>query len=277
MNQFHSRKLVNIICYVCLVIIMIFFFFPLFWIISTAVKPQTDYVAYPPVFISRHPTTAAFSNVLRFSLFPALPNSLIISIVSTFITVFIGSFASYGFVRTPLKGQKNIIFWVLSTRMFPPIVTAIPLYLIFNFFRAIDTHHGLILIYTMFNLPFVMLLMHSFFRTVPKELEEASWIEGCSYFGSFFRVALPLAWPGIIASTILSFVFTWNEFLFALIFTRTRAVTLPPTIEGFHATSGVMWGDISALTIVIIIPVIALCFIVQKHLVRGLTFGALKG
>jgi len=272
-----SRLIGKLPVYLFIILVLIGILFPIFWMVSTAIKPEAEYLASPPIYIPQNPTFSAFSEVYKNLLFPALSNSLIICSLSTLLAVIIGSLAAYGFVRFDFPGRKNIIFWIFSTRMFPPVITAIPLFLLFKRAHLIDTHLGLILIYTMFNLPFVVILMHSFFQALPKELEESAWIEGCSYLGSFFRISLPLTFPGVIASIMFSFIFAWNEFFFALVFTRTRAGTLPLAIAGLHATWGVAWGQIAALTIIITLPVIMLCFLLQKQLIRGMTFGALKG
>ena len=273
----NSRKVGDCLVYLFIIVVLLMFFFPIFWMMSTAIKPESEYLASPPIYLPQKPTSSAFSEAYKNLLFPALSNSIIVSGLSTVLAVVVGSLAAYGFVRLNFRGRKHIMFWIFSTRMFPPVIAAIPLFLLFNRANLIDTHLGLILIYTVFNLPFVVILMYSFFQTLPKELEESAWIEGCSYLGSFFRISLPLTFPGIVASTLFSFIFAWNEFFFALVFTRTRAGTLPLVIAGLHATWGVAWGQIAALTIIITLPVITLCFVLQKQLVRGMTFGALKG
>jgi len=192
------------------------------------------------------------------------------------ISVLVGAPAAYAFARFRTGGE-NLSFWVLSTRMFPPVASALPLFLVFRFLHLLDTHPALIIANTIFNLPFVIWLLKGFFEDLPVELEEAAVIDGTTIFGAFRRVALPLVAPGLVVTALFSFIFTWNEFMFALLFTRREVRTLTiivPSLVGGHE---ILWGEIAAVGVVAIIPNVTLALLLQRFLVRGLTLGAVKG
>ena len=196
--------------------------------------------------------------------------------VTTVASVLIGSLAAYSLSRFKTGGD-NFSFWILSTRMFPPVAAALPLFLIFKQIKLLDTHLALIIANTVFTLPFVVWLLKGFFDELPLELEEAALIDGCSHWGAFTRVALPLVTPGLVATALFSFIFAWNEFMFALLLTRRNVRTLTiivPSLVGGHE---ILWGEIAAIGMVAIIPGILLALLLQRYLVRGLTMGAVKG
>jgi len=166
----------------------------------------------------------------------------------------------------------------LSTRMMPAVSVIIPFFLIMRTLGLFDTYLALIIVYVVFNLPLTIWMMRSYFNEIPKDLDEAAMVDGCSRLGAFLRVALPLSAPGLAATAILSFILTWNEFFLAMLLTGREAKTLPVMVTGFiQQTRGIVWGEMSAASTIILIPVIVFTLIVQKHLVRGLTFGAVKG
>jgi multiple sugar transport system permease protein len=205
-----------------------------------------------------------------------LRDSMIISLATMLVTLVVGSLAAYSFARYRTGGE-NLSFWVLSTRMFPPVASALPLFLLFKQFKLLDTHMALIIANTIFNLPFVIWLLKGFFEDLPIELEEAALIDGASPFGAFRQIALPLVAPGLVATALFSFIFTWNEFMFALLFTRSEVRTLTiivPSLVGGHE---ILWGEIAAVGTVAIIPGVLLALLLQRYLVRGLTMGAVKG
>jgi multiple sugar transport system permease protein len=191
----------------------------------------------------------------------------------------VGSLAAYGLSRLRLRGQESLAFWFLSQRMMPLVIVAIPLYLLFREWGLLDTRRGLILAYTNLNLPFVVWMMRTFFDDIPIDLEDASLVDGASRFGTFVRVAVPLAAPGLVATAIFCLVLSWNEFLLALVLTGPNTKTLPLMVAGFLSPSGSQgfnWGPITAMSMVMTLPVFLFSLLVQRHLVRGLTMGALK-
>jgi multiple sugar transport system permease protein len=206
----------------------------------------------------------------------ALQNSLAVAGGATALSLAIGSLAAYSLTRFR-TGGNHLAFWLLSQRLMPPVVLVIPLFLLLRLVGGIDTRIGLIMLYTVFNLPYVIWMMRSYFADVPVEVEESALVDGCSRLGVFRKISLPLAVPGLIATGSFAFIFSWTEFLFALIITRTRAVTLPVTIAGFYGAQGSVWGQAAALSTVAVVPLFVLGLVVQRHLVRGLTLGAVRG
>jgi len=184
--------------------------------------------------------------------------------------------AAYSLARFKFKGSDNIAFWMLSIRMMPPVVAVIPLYIIMRNLRLLDTPWCLVIAYLTINLPFVVWMMKGFFEEIPREIEESALVDGCSTFDVFRRIALPLAAPGLAATGIFTFIFSWNEFLIALILTGTKSVTLPVGIIGYMKETGINWGYMTAGGILALIPVIIFAALAQKNLVKGLTMGALK-
>ncbi|MGD9360602.1 MAG: carbohydrate ABC transporter permease, partial [Desulfobacterales bacterium] len=204
-------------------------------------------------------------------------NSLIVASLNTLLCLIVGSMAAYGLARFKFRGADNLAFWILSIRMMPPVAAIIPIYILMKNLGLLDTPWCLVITYLTFNLPFVVWMMKGFFEEIPREIEESALIDGCSDFSVFFRIALPLVAPGLAATAIMVFIFSWNEFLFALILTGTKAVTLPVGIIGYMKETGINWGYMTAGGILALIPVIVFMVLVQKHLVKGLTLGALKG
>jgi len=266
----------KIIAAAILAVALFFFLFPVFWMVMTSFKTNDEFFSSPPVFI---PKSFALTNYINAMPFPpngrgglqGLRDSLIISLATMAISVSVGSLAAYSFARYRTGGE-NLSFWVLSTRMFPPVAVALPLFLIFKQINLLDKHMSLIIANTIFNLPFVIWLMKGFFEDLPVELEEAALIDGCTPWGVFFKIALPLVTPGLVATALFSFIFAWNEFMFALLLTRSDVRTL--TIIGGHE---ILWGQVAAVGTIAIIPGVALALLLQRYLVRGLTLGAVKG
>ncbi len=264
-----------------LAVALVFFLFPVVWMFLTSFKNEAEFFSYPPVFIPKSFSLVNYLNAMRFPPdgrggLQGVRDSLIISIGSMAVSVLIGASAAYSFARFR-TGGRNLSFWVLSTRMFPPVASALPLFLLFRWLHLLDTHLALIIANTVFNLPFVIWLLKGFFEDLPVELEEAALIDGASVFGVFRRIALPLVAPGLVATALFSFIFTWNEFMFALLFTRRGVRTLTiivPSLVGGHE---ILWGEIAAVGMVAIIPSVVLALLLQRYLVRGLTLGAVKG
>lgn len=271
----------RIIAAVVILLALTFFLFPVVWMILTSFKSNNEFFAYPPVFI---PRSFALTNYINALPFPpegrgglqGLRDSLIISLATMIVSVTVGTLAAYSFARYKTGGE-NLSFWVLSTRMFPPVATALPLFLLFRQFKLLDTHLALIVANTIFNLPFVIWLLIGFFEDIPIELEEAALIDGASPFTAFWQIALPLITPGLVATALFSFIFAWNEFMFSLLLTRRDVRTLTiivPSLVGGHE---ILWGEVAAVGTIAIIPGVVLALLLQRYLVRGLTLGAVKG
>lgn len=276
-----SRIAQRAIAYTAIAVVLVVTLFPVYWIAANSFKLDIDIFAVPPEWFPFNPTLkhydAAF--VQRPFLEYAL-NSFIIAVASTLVSLVFGTLAGYALARFQYPGQwrYQISFWILSTRMMPPIVTIIPLYIAFNYLDMLNTKPAVAIAYTAFNLPFATWMMKSYFQDLPVELEEAAIVDGDTRWGAFLRVALPLARPGLAATAIFCLIVSWNEFLLALVLTLTaQSQTLPIGIAGRVTQYTTYWGEISAAGFMACIPIMIFAFIVQKHLVRGLSFGAVKG
>ncbi|PSQ40731.1 carbohydrate ABC transporter permease [Halobacteriales archaeon SW_12_71_31] len=260
-------------------VLLVVTLFPLYWTVNTSLKPADETVPSPPTFVPENPTLDGYVNVLFESdALSALLNSTVVSVGATLLALLIGVPAGYAYARNAGKvGGKHTAFWVLSIRMFPPIAPILPLFFLFRQLGLVDTFPAMILLYLTFNVPLVVWLMRSFFQDIPQAVEEAALIDGYSRFQAFYKVALPLVTPGLVATTLLVWVFSWNEFQFALVFARDSVQTYPPlipTLVGGHAT---LWNQIAALSTLAMLPVIAISLLMQRRLIRGLTLGAVKG
>jgi len=256
-----------------------FCLFPFYVIVTTALKTETNIFAWPPVWIFK-PTLQSFYNALFVfggrGAISYLVNSIVISAVSTFLAVVLGAMAAYGLARFSFAGNRQLAFWILSTRFAPPVAFVVPIYIMVQRAGLLDSHIALILIYTAMNLSLVVWILRGFFAEIPIEIEEAALVDGYSRLQIFWRVALPLVRPGIVSMAILSAIFSWNEFLYAMVLTQSRAATLPVYLAGFSNSMGLAWGEYMAVGTMAVLPILVFTFALQKHLVRGLTFGAVK-
>ena len=210
--------------------------------------------------------------------FYQLLNSIIIGGGSTILAVGLGTLAAYAFSRFDVAGKDDLLFFILSTRMLPPVVVVIPIYLMYSQLGLRDTHFGLILLYTTFNVSFAVWLMKGFIDEIPKEYEDAALVDGYSRFQTFVKVILPQSVTGIAATAVFCLITAWNEFAFALVLTEVggKAVTAPPSITSATGSAGMDWGKIAASTFVFLLPVAVFTFLMRGHLLRGVTFGAVK-
>ncbi|MBE0479143.1 carbohydrate ABC transporter permease [Candidatus Aerophobetes bacterium] len=276
MNEIVSAKIKKIILLVITAVVGTVILFPPVVLFLTSIKTDLDALTFPPKWIFQ-PTLQNYATVLRFSPFTKyLLNSLIVVSLNTGVVLVLGSLAAYSLARFRFKGADSLAFWMLSVRMMPPVAAIIPIFIIMRNLRLLDTPWSLVIIYLTFNLPFAVWLMKGFFQEIPREIEESALIDGCSTLRAFRTIALPLVAPGLAATGILTFIFSWNEFLFALILTGTKAPTLPMGIIGYMKETGIDWGYMTAGGALALIPVLVFAVLAQKHLVKGLTMGALK-
>ena len=254
------------------IIVTILWCFPFFWMILSGFKQEVD-VVNPSLRFS--PTLEHYVEIFSGAFFKYFTNSVIVSISATFIAAILGIPITYWI--TIIKRGDKLFFWFVSTILLPPICSIVPLYLVLKYLNVLDNLSSLILIYGVVNTPLVIWMMRSFFKDIPKELIEASRIDGCNRFATFMRVVMPLSRHGISATLLLVMIFVWNEFPFALSFTYTQAATLPVYLSSFMMAEGLFWGKMCAISTIAVIPPILLGWINQKQLVRGLTLGAVKG
>ena len=250
--------------------------FPVIWMALMMFKAEQVMFARPTVWLFR-PTLEHFAYVWEHGFLNNLITSLIVGISSTLLVVIIGTPAAYAFARFPLWRKDDLFLFILATRMAPPVALVIPFYLIFAKVKLLDTYAGLIIAYMTFNLSFYVWVLSSFCRELPVELEEAAMAEGYPRWRILLKIIFPLLRPGIIATSVLCFIFAWNEFLFAFMLGGNTVKTLPVAIPTLITTQGVKWGELSIVGIVALVPVLVAVFFLQRHIVRGLTMGAVKG
>lgn len=249
---------------------------PFFWVILTSFKDKSEIFKIPPRLFFNPTLSNYISTFVDGQYGGYLMNSLIIDLTAVAIGVVIGTFAAYAFSRFEIYGAKHIFFYMLTTRMCPPIVIALPLFLMYSRLGLRDTRIGLVLIHTVINLALVTWLMKGFFDEIPTEIDQAAMLDGYGEWSIFWKFIFPIARPGIAVSAVFSAIFSWNEFLYALILTQSSAATLPVGIPQLITSRGIVWGQIAAVSVVMTIPIFIFTMFFQKYLVRGLTFGAVK-
>jgi multiple sugar transport system permease protein len=270
--------------YIVVVIIALLVLLPVYWMINMSVKGRGEFEARPPTLVAQHPTTENYYDLLvtqRFYLKGI--NSLVVAVIAATVAVTVGTLAAYALARFRLPKNFNyhLLFTILTVRMFPPIVTVIPLFAFYNhdFFghKLFDTQLGLGLIHGFMELPLVLWMMIGFFRDIPRDMEEAALVDGDSRLAVLRKIAIPLAAPGLAATFILVFIASWNEFLLALILTGSKAQTLPIAIAGQIAQYDVKWGNMMAAGVITTVPVLILALLTQRYLTRGLALGGVTG
>lgn len=246
---------------------------PAFWLALMSFRHNTDILATTLTF---RPTLHNYAEAWTGEFAASFGHSLSASVLSTVFSLAVGVPAAYVLARRRFRGQHQVAMWILVTRMAPPIAFTIPFFLAYTSLGLMDTVAGLALIYVTFNLALVVWTMKGFFDAVPRSLEEAAWIDGAGLWGAFARVALPLAAPGLAATAILCFILSWNDFFFALILTRTEAMTAPVAIVNFMQYAGFEWGKIAAGGVSVMLPVLVFTVLVRRYLVSGLMAGGVK-
>lgn len=250
--------------------------FPFYWMVTTSLKTQVVALESPPVWWFA-PTLANYWEVLFVDkVGAALVNSIIVSVCTTALAIGLGAPAAYALARFEFRGKTDLWFWFITNRFVSPVVLAFPVFMISRELGLRDTHLALILMYLTFTLPIVIWICTDQFRSIPYELDEAAMLEGASQWRIFRSICLPLAMPGVAVSSILSFIFSWNELLFAYILTPKLAKTAPAMAITFMEGYDVPYGKIMATATLIVVPVLIFALLASKHLVRGLTMGAVK-
>jgi multiple sugar transport system permease protein len=262
---------------------------PFVWMIISSISPVTELAQRPPNWLPENPTLHRYQALLsgttvgsgmpiaaaRFV--NALNNSLIIASLTTLVCIFAGTTAAYALVRLPVPGKNHFLFGMLSAQMLPVIVIIIPLYLLMQTLGLYDRWYGMVILYSGFMLPTVIWIMHGYFQTLPEELEEAAMIDGASRLGALIRIVLPISGPGLVAITAFAFLYTWNEFFMALIFTASRAKTITVIVTEFSTQAGIDYGLMMTGGVIGSMPPLLLALLLQRYIVAGLTSGAVKG
>jgi multiple sugar transport system permease protein len=295
------------------VLLCLLYLFPVVWMLATAFKPRDQIISVPPkvffaptlegfvaLFYQRSTMTrmqqarlereydqlswaekVAFKSGLKIigpsQYVQRLKNSLIIAGGSTIAALVLGLLSAYAFSRFPVKAKGDWMFFILSTRMLPPVVVTIPIFLMYRYLGLFDTHLGMIILYTAFNLSLSVWLLNGFIDEIPREYEEAALVDGYSRWQAFTRIVLPQSVTGIAATAVFCLIFAWNEYAFALMLTGDRARTAPPSIPSVVGTAGREWAATAAGTLLFLIPVVIVAFALRRYLLRGITFGAIRG
>lgn len=268
----------EIVLYCTIVIAVLILFFPFVWMIFSSLKPPKDLFTSPPSLAPSAVTLKYYENVfLRSSFLRNAFSSMVVALGSTFITLVIATLGAYSLSRFKYRGRKFISETILFVYLFPPILLIIPLFILMRNFGLTDTYRGLVLIHLIYQFPFAIWLLIAFFKAIPIEIEESALIDGCSRLKSFAKIIIPLSAPGIATAALYSFITSWNEYLYAMMFlTQESKKTLPVAIAAFVTRDQIMWGALLSSSVLVSIPAIIFTYFMQKHFVKGLAAGAVK-
>jgi multiple sugar transport system permease protein len=254
----------------------LFFVFPVYWLFIISFKTPDEIFAFPPVW---YPESIQFDNyrvLFKDGDAVSVWNSLVLAGASTVIAMILGTMAAYSLVRFKTGGE-NLAVWIISQRMMPPIAIAFPVFLLYVFLGWVDSYHGLILLYTAFSLPYVIWMMRGYLEDIPVELEESALVDGCTRWQVLWRVVFPMARTGLFATAVFTFIFAWNDFLFALVLTRTEVITYTVQVTHYFGGQSNFWAKIAAMSVLGTVPVFFTVATLQRYLVRGISMGAVKG
>jgi multiple sugar transport system permease protein len=273
-----ERRLTAAATYAVLTAFGVVFVFPLAWVAGISLKTRLQTFAKPPLLIWM-PTLENYVAVLgKADFLQAFVNSILTSAGAVLLSLAIGVPAAYAFARFPFRGRGFLFFALLVVRMLPPVAVLVPMYVLLNKAGLVNTRLSVVLAYTTFSLPLVVWIMRGYFEDLPRELEESAWVDGAGHATAFFRIVLPLARPGMVAATILCLLQAWNDFLFAAVLTDSGTRTLPVLMAAYSGgDTGIDWGPMAASGVLVVLPVILFGFAAQRHLVTGLSSGAVKG
>jgi len=269
-----KRRIRQVIISIVIIFIVIATLFPIYWMLLTSVQHKSELMTSPPHFFTRHPTLKNWEFTFKDTL-PKFVNSLVIAFFATLIAIVLGAMSGYAFARYKVGGN-TLPFWILSLKFFPPVVAIVPYFLMMNTLRLIDTRTAVIIPHLIITVPFAVWMIKGFIQEVPRELEEAAMIDGASQLSIIRIITLPLIAPGLVVTALFCFIWSWNDFMFALILTRNQAITIPVAIAGMREAHGLMWGEVSATAALGTVPIILLAIVLQRYLVRGLSLGSIK-
>ena len=276
MTDKEKQRLKHSLAAVAAWVLALVFFFPIFWMVLTSFKTEQQAISIPPLLFFE-PTFSNYAEInQRTDISKFALNSLVISIGGTLLAMLIAIPAAYAMAFNPTRRTKDILLWMLSTKMMPAVGVLMPIYIICQRLGLLDTRTALVIIYAMMNLPIIMMILFNYFREIPKEILEASRMDGASTFREITQIVLPLAWGGIASTALLSIVLMWNEAFWAINLTSDNAGTLVSLVASFSNPQGLFWAKVSAVSTLACAPIVVFGWLTQKQLVQGLTFGAVK-
>jgi multiple sugar transport system permease protein len=274
---FHRRYDVRLAFrYALAILITIVFVFPVYWLFIISFKTPDEIFAFPPVWYPKSIQFANYGVLFKDGDAETVLNSLILAGTSTVFAMILGTLAAYSLARFKTGGE-NFAVWIISQRMMPPVAIVFPIFLLYVAFGWVDSFHGLIILYTAFNLPYVIWMMRGYIEDIPLELEESALVDGCTRWEVLWKVVFPMARAGLFATAVFTFVFAWNDFLFALVLTRTEVTTFPVQVTHYFGGQSNFWAKIAAMSVLGTIPVFFAVATMQRFLVRGISMGAVKG
>ena len=262
--------------YIAVIAVTLVFLFPIYWLTIISFKTPEEIFAFPPVWWPESLQFANYAVLFKDGDAVTVWNSLVIATVSTVIAMVLGTMCAYSIARFRTGGNL-FSEWLLSNRMIPPIVIVFPIFLLYVQFGLVDTFAGLILLYTAFNLPYVIWMMRGYIQDIPLELEESALVDGCTRWQVFMRVVWPMVRGGLFATAVFTFVFAWNEFIFALVLTRHEVTTFPVQVTHYFGGQSNFWAKIAAMSVLGTVPIFIAVALLQRYLVRGISLGAVKG
>ena len=262
--------------YAVAIAVTLFFLFPVYWLFMIAFKTPEEIFHSPPVWYPAHIQFANFAVLFKDGDAVTVGNSLLLAGCSTLISMFLGTLCAYSLARFKTGGE-NLAVWIISQRMIPPIAIVFPLFLLYVWFGWVDTYFGMILLYTAFNLPYVIWMMRGYIEDVPIDLEQSALVDGCTRWQVLLRVVFPMVRTGLFATAVFTFVFAWNDFIFALVMTRSAVTTYPVQVTHYFGAQSNFWAKIAAMSVLGTLPVLVAVAALQKYLVRGISLGAVKG
>jgi multiple sugar transport system permease protein len=252
------------------------FLFPVYWLFMISFKTPDEIYHDPPLWLPGQLQFSSYAVLFKDGDVVAIFNSLVVAGVSSAIAMVVGTMCAYSLARFRTGGE-NLAMWIISQRMIPPIAVVFPIFLLYVQFGLVDTYFGLILLYTAFNLPYVIWMMKGYIADIPPELEESALVDGCGRWAVLRKVVFPMVRPGLAATAVFTFIFAWNDFLFALVLTRTEVITFPVQLTHYFGGQSNFWAKIAAMSVLGTIPIFIAVTLMQRFLVRGISLGAVKG
>jgi multiple sugar transport system permease protein len=272
-----TRRRLKLLCrYAGALALTLFFIFPVYWLFIISFKTPEEIFAFPPAWAPKSIQFANYAVLFKDGDAETVGNSLVLAGVSTVIAMLLGTIAAYSLVRFKTGGE-NLAVWIISQRLMPPIAIVFPIFLLYVYLGWVDTFHGLIILYTAFSLPYVIWMMRGYIEDIPLELEESALVDGLSRWQVIWKVVFPMARTGLFATAVFTFVFAWNDFLFALVLSRTEVTTYTVQVTHYFGGQSNFWAKIAAMSVLGTVPVFITVAFLQRYLVRGISMGAVKG